>query len=401
MNRKIIRRLKESVVFILITANLTACSSMPVDTTAETPDIETTAVATEETTSSETEAEKPSQVPLSYTFNPHVLSDVWKQQEGFEENFYLFCDAVYNAEETVTLNTEAGKKPDEYINRTTIEKLYYASEVSCPVAFRFIDYDKTKDINEKSDGKTFKLVYKVSRDELLTKISEFKKRVEELITSSCSEGDTELEKTLELYIKQSKRMNYAYYRFEYFEEHHTLTDKDDLEEFDSSIRSYAYNSIMGNSGICDDISTSLAFLYLQAGIDATTDTGMAYDIKEKKSYGHRWNIVKIDGQYYQCDATWQTKNNKKLDFFGMNDERRSNNSRTGWYVTDGIGKIDWGENISICDWDIKIEKKPKITDNRFEDLWNADSYELDTENDLLHLTFKRYNGNTYKDISLK
>ena len=51
-------------------------------------------------------------------------------------------------------------------------------------------------------------------------------------------------------------MNYAYYRFEYFEEHHTLTDKYDPEEFDSSIRAYAYNSIMGNSGICDDISTS-------------------------------------------------------------------------------------------------------------------------------------------------
>lgn len=396
MNKRI--RLKLTASFLLATL-LTSCTAVQTETTTSVTTVETTA-ATEETTSTATETEKPSRIPLSYTFNQHVLSDVWKQQEGFEENFYLFCDAVYNAEETVTLNTEAGKKPDEYINRTTIEKLYYASEVSCPIAYRFLDYDKTKDINEKSDGKTFKLVYKVSRDELLTKISEFKKRVEELITSSCSEGDTELEKTLELYIKQSKRMNYANYRFEYFEEHQTLTDKDDLEAFDSSIRAYAYNSIMGNSGICDDISTSLAFLYLQAGIDATTDTGIAYDIKEKKSYGHRWNIVKIDGKYYQCDATWQTKNNKKLDFFGMNDERR-NNSRTGWYVTDEIGKIDWGEFLNNCDWDIKLEKKPKITDNRFEDLWNADSYELDTENDLLHLKYKRYNGNTYKDLSLK
>ena len=385
---------------VLLAALLSSCTSVQTETTTSETSIETTAV-TEETTSITTETEKSSRVPLSYTFNQHVLSDVWKQQEGFEENFYLFCDAVYNAEETVTLNTNARKKPDEYINSHTIERLYDASEVSCPIAYRFLDYDKTRDINEKSNGKTFKLAYKVSRDELLTKISEFKKRVEELITSSCSEDDTELEKTLELYIKQSKRMNYAYYRFEYFKEQHILTDKKELEEFERSIRSYAYNSIMGNSGICDDISTSLAFLYLQAGIDATTNTSLLFDKIDKAFYGHRWDIVKINGQYYQCDATWQTKNNKKLDFFGMNDERRKS-SRFEYDFPVKSKDYVWGENIRYCDWDdTKLEKTPEINDNRFEDLWNADSYELDTENDLLHLTFKKYNGNTYKDISLK
>jgi len=387
------------IASVLLSALLTSCNNVQPETTSVTT--AATSVATEETTSSETEAEKPSQVPLSYTFNQHVLSDVWKQHEGFEENFYLFCDAVYNAEETVTLNTEAGKKPDEYINRTTIEKLYYASEVSCPIAYRFIDYDKTKESNERSDGKTFKLVYRIPRDELLTKIKDFKETVGEIITSSCSEGDTELEKVLELYIRQSKRMNYANYRFEYFKEKHDLNDKEAIEEFNNQIRSYAYNGIMGNSGICDDISTSLAFLYLQTGIDSTTNTCVLYDKKDKANYAHRWNIVKIDGKYYQCDATWQTTNNKGLDFFGMNDERRKNSSFFCLFPVEQKAYV-WGENMSDCDWEkLKLKTSEKITDNRFEELWSADSYELDTENDLLHLKYKRYNGNTYKDLSLK
>lgn len=57
---------------------------------------------------------------------------------------------------------------------------------------------------------------------------------------------------------------------------------------------YGYDAIMNGWGVCGDYSEAFALIANHAGIET-------YNCS---SENHAWNIVKIDGVYYHCDALW-------------------------------------------------------------------------------------------------
>ena len=67
---------------------------------------------------------------------------------------------------------------------------------------------------------------------------------------------------------------------------------------------YGYNAIMNGWGVCGDYSEAFALIANHAGIETYncfSDT-------------HAWNIVKIDGVYYHCDALWD-ENVSEWEYF--------------------------------------------------------------------------------------
>ena len=88
------------------------------------------------------------------------------------------------------------------------------------------------------------------------------------------------------------------------------------------------HSILGlfldKKAICSGISKAYKYLLNQIGVRSIVVDGMALDQNNMK-VGHNWNIVKIDGENYHIDITWDITNSEKelksYDYFNLKDEQ--------------------------------------------------------------------------------
>jgi len=108
-------------------------------------------------------------------------------------------------------------------------------------------------------------------------------RVKEIVASFPSQlSELELEKLIYKYIKDN-----MYY--------------------DESLRptsAFGYSGIMNGWGVCGDYAQAFALIANHAGLEAY----------ECGSDTHAWNIVKIDGVYYHCDALWDENVDEWIHF---------------------------------------------------------------------------------------
>ena len=58
-----------------------------------------------------------------------------------------------------------------------------------------------------------------------------------------------------------------------------------------------------NYAVCDGYTLAFEYLLQQCGIEAVFIGGMAGS-SEANSGGHAWNVVKMDGEWYEVDSTW-------------------------------------------------------------------------------------------------
>lgn len=71
-------------------------------------------------------------------------------------------------------------------------------------------------------------------------------------------------------------------------------------------------------GICYSFAEAMTFLCAQADIDCI-DVNCIND-----SIAHQWNLIKLDGEYYYCDATWDVGGT--FNYFGMTTDERVKDS---------------------------------------------------------------------------
>ena len=102
---------------------------------------------------------------------------------------------------------------------------------------------------------------------------ELENRAKEIVASFPSElSELELEEVIYKYIIENM----------YF------------SEAERPMSAFGYCGIMNGWGVCGDYAQAFALLANHAGLEAYTCG----------SDNHEWNIVKIDGVYYHCDALW-------------------------------------------------------------------------------------------------
>ena len=81
-------------------------------------------------------------------------------------------------------------------------------------------------------------------------------------------------------------------------------DNDHLEDTDYKTQYTAYAALIDGTAVCQGYALLLYRLALEMGIDCRVITGIG--ITATEIGGHAWNILKLDGKYYNVDATWDT-----------------------------------------------------------------------------------------------
>ncbi|MCR5657409.1 MAG: leucine-rich repeat protein [Butyrivibrio sp.] len=83
----------------------------------------------------------------------------------------------------------------------------------------------------------------------------------------------------------------------------------------------AYSALVEEKAVCDGYAQGYALILKELGIDCKVVTGTAYD-KSLYAGGHAWNMVYLDGQWYEEDTTWADTESTEIlyDFFNRTTE---------------------------------------------------------------------------------
>ena len=66
----------------------------------------------------------------------------------------------------------------------------------------------------------------------------------------------------------------------------------------------SYGALVQKSAVCDGYARAFQLLCKEVGIQALLVRGTSINPASQQSEGHAWNIVRISGQYYHVDITW-------------------------------------------------------------------------------------------------
>lgn len=88
---------------------------------------------------------------------------------------------------------------------------------------------------------------------------------------------------------------------------HTKYDQENYDKHSITPEDHdAYGVFKNNLGVCDGYAEAMQVLLNMCGIECTIVIGDTLGPKDSgyEDYGHAWNVVKIDGSYYQLDVTF-------------------------------------------------------------------------------------------------
>lgn len=66
----------------------------------------------------------------------------------------------------------------------------------------------------------------------------------------------------------------------------------------------AYGALVLGQAVCEGYARAFQYLLYQAGIQCLIAEGTSNNPDTNKKENHAWNVVRIDGQYYHVDLTW-------------------------------------------------------------------------------------------------
>lgn len=104
--------------------------------------------------------------------------------------------------------------------------------------------------------------------------------------------------------------------------------------YDQSLQKYtAYDALIGKSAVCQGYAAAAYRMFTSAGIESIIVSGTA------GGGPHVWNIVKVDGKWYNIDLTWDDSVTAlgnpviSYDYFLKNEEAFSDHERDFEYTT--------------------------------------------------------------------
>lgn len=263
-------------------------------------------------------------------------------------------EAFLNYEESVEI--EVSGDVHRFVN-----DMGYVINCKCPLFSAFADFDEMTAYDAETG--TVSWSFYVSEDMLNEEIERFEQTTEEML-SVVEENDEESMKAILLYYALTKDVVY--------DEEILGANYQNIASDELALRESGYSVIVNKSGICTNIAQALMYLYTQAGLECGTvlHTGGAGM--------HMWCVVKIDGEYYYCDPTWDIGGGFR--YFGITALDRS--EWAGGYSEDD------GTMLSIV-----VPNKYEISDMRFEELRDKVPVEIttiETDKENQTITFNGY-----------
>lgn len=139
----------------------------------------------------------------------------------------------------------------------------------------------------------------------------------------------------------------------------------------ASMNQSAYSAIVGKRSICAGYTRAFQYIMIQLKIPTYYCVGIA-------SVNHAWNIVKLDGEYYNVDLTWNDTKSDRYKYFNQTDKFfASSHKRTGLsiYLPKCVGSkydpYDIQNGIIDEKNDIMLENESLKSNYRKEDINNG------------------------------
>lgn len=164
--------------------------------------------------------------------------------------------------------------------------------------------------------------------------------------------------------------------------HNALLDKIQYD-LRAPLNQSAYSGLVNGKTVCAGYARSFQYLMMELGIPCYYCTGYAGE-------AHAWNIVQLDGEYYNADATWDDTDPNTFDFFNKTDAEFSGTHR----------REDLSVNLPACGgtWYANREKSPRTgdTEGYFSNARTLQEAGFD-ENSVL-LSLQDYYDDCYRQI---
>ncbi len=77
----------------------------------------------------------------------------------------------------------------------------------------------------------------------------------------------------------------------------------------------AYGALKNGCAVCEGYACAVKLILSAYGIESDIEVGTC-----PGGGGHAWNLVKLDGQWYQLDVTWNDQSHSRHDFFLVTDD---------------------------------------------------------------------------------
>lgn len=180
-------------------------------------------------------------------------------------------------------------------------RVVYIADTLCPLlkAFTDISEDTWKDGEFSWKFYVDKVAFAIIR-------AEFEAQVAAYIEPFLDPVYTETERALLIYHAYTEPASYNYEIISGSFKARTEAEKHRIHS--------AYAGIMDHTGVCHDLAGGMTFLFIQAGFDVCRITVMGKD-------EHSWTMIKLDGRFTCCDATWDVGGS--FSYFGTSAAERT------------------------------------------------------------------------------
>lgn len=88
----------------------------------------------------------------------------------------------------------------------------------------------------------------------------------------------------------------------------------------------AYGALVNGKALCEGYSRAMQILCYEFKIPCTLVCGKATDPKTKKTESHMWNVIQLDKEWYNVDATWDDDDDHGIslhNYFNVTDKQIS------------------------------------------------------------------------------
>lgn len=110
---------------------------------------------------------------------------------------------------------------------------------------------------------------------------------------------------------------------------HTVYDYDNLNNDEYKLKYTAYAALVDKKAVCQGYAVLFYRMMLELGVDNRVIPGTG------NGEAHGWNIVKLNGKYYNIDATWDA-GNTEYRYFLKCDQNFAGHIRNEEYATDAF-----------------------------------------------------------------
>lgn len=225
-----------------------------------------------------------------------------KPDEGLEifadspEEEWLALNLV-NGESEISLEAFPKMQDPNYLE-DVIYKVYYQNPYIIGLYSFSYDYNNL----------TFKVNYVYDKETMRQKQNEVSAESKKIISNTITENMSDDEKRLAIYTYLENNCVYDNEALEAAKNNNFIKTEDNT--YEDSFNSYG--AIVNKKALCQSYAYAYKLLCTMSGIECKIITGYL-----NGNLPHAWNIVKIDGQWYQTDAT-NNVNTSGISYFLYN-----------------------------------------------------------------------------------